>query len=332
MELLALLFTYYLMIADHVTQFNEWKTKFNVDVVKYTKMHNIDEPTLFSNWAVNDFMIDDHNSNPNATYKLKHNHFSGVHTKDFAKYSRTLHNPNKVRSSDITCWNNNLPDSLDWRDQGAVTPVKNQGQCGSCWAFSTTGAIEGAYQIKTGELKSFSEQQLVSCDNKRNGGSDLGCNGGIMDSAFEYIDDNDGLCYEEDYKYTSGTTGKTGSCKKTCVEDSYSDVSRYVDVMPDSDEALMHALIEGPVSVAIQADQPKFQMYGSGVLPASDCGDKLDHGVLVVGWGTENNMKYWIVKNSWGPEWGDDGYIKLEKGVEGSGTCGLLTQPVYPIL
>jgi len=222
-----------------------------------------------------------------------------------------------------------IPESIDWEKNGAVTPVKNQGQCGSCWSFSTTGALEGAYYIKNGELDSFSEQQLVDCDTRKNGGKDMGCNGGLMDNAFSWIEKNGGLCTEEDYAYTSGTT-KTAGTSDTVV--SGSEIISYTDVKASSDNDMMSALAQQPVSIAIQADQKDFQLYKSGVFTGS-CGTKLDHGVLVVGYGSLDGEDYYRVKNSWGTTWGDNGYIYLGRGDKfnnGSGQCGMLMQASYP--
>jgi len=207
------------------------------------------------------------------------------------------------------------PTSVDWRSKGAVTPIKDQGQCGSCWAFSTTGSVEGAYQIANDNLISLSEQQLVDCSKNGN----QGCNGGLMDTAFEYIIQK-GITSEDAYPYTA----RDGSCKKFTAEVK---ISGYTDVAPNNENALQTAVAIGPVSVAIEADQACFQFYSSGILDNAACGTQLDHGVLAVGYGTLSSTNYWIVKNSWGTSWGESGYIRM---VRNKNQCGIAEMPSYP--
>lgn len=195
-----------------------------------------------------------------------------------------------------------------------------------------------AYFIKYGELVSFSEQNLVDCDNSRHGGSDSGCNGGLMDNAFAFVESNGGLCTEADYPYTSGNTSRESvTCmQKKCKKNPAVTPQNYTDVEVDSEAALMSAVSMQPVSIAIEADQRDFQLYKSGVYTAK-CGTNLDHGVLVVGYGVfddgKSTTKYWKVKNSWSDKWGMDGYILLERGIsQEGGQCGILEAPSYPVL
>jgi hypothetical protein len=209
--------------------------------------------------------------------------------------------------------------SLDWVSKGAVTGVKDQGQCGSCWAFSSTGSIEGAVFLKHGHLTSLSEQQLVDCSTSY---GNAGCNGGLMDSAFKYVQAN-GLCLESAYPYSA----KNGACKSSsCAPSTDSKITGYKDVT-HTENALGAAVDLTPVSIAIEADQSGFQLYKSGVF-CGTCGTSLDHGVLAVGYGDEGTSPYWKVKNSWGTSWGESGYIRLCRN---SNKCGLSNEPYYPV-
>jgi hypothetical protein len=217
-----------------------------------------------------------------------------------------------------------LAKSVDWVAKGAVTGVKNQGQCGSCWSFSTSGALEGAWQIASGKLVSLSEQQLVDCST-----SNSGCNGGSMDMAFEFLEKQH-VCTENSYPYNGKDTSTGNTCKKSCDEGMpKGSVTGYYDVPTDDTNALMEASAQQPVSIAIEADQMSFQMYSKGIL-TKKCGSKIDHGVLLVGYGTDNGIDYWKVKNSWGSSWGEEGYVRIERGLKGAGQCGIKSGAVYP--
>ena len=309
-----------------IERFESWIETFHFKVMDDSHFE-----TTLAKWILNDLHIK-HVNSMNLTYSLGHNHFSGMDSNDFRRYLNLNEREEIIlHSTPIT---KSAASSVNWVDSGAVTPVKDQGQCGSCWSFSTTGALEGIYYILTGELVSFSEQQLVDCDTLRNGGRDHGCNGGLMDNAFNWIEKNGGLCAEADYPYVSGTTKSGGTCQDTCSLVKDSQVLSYYDVPASSDDEMMKALTQQPVSVAIQADQRDFQLYSGGVFTGS-CGTNLDHGVLAVGYGTEQSTDYYLVKNSWSTSWGDDGYIKLGRGSEynnGDGQCGILLQASYPNL
>jgi len=219
------------------------------------------------------------------------------------------------------------PEAIDWRAKNAVTPVKNQGQCGSCWSFSTTGAIEGINAIKTGKLVSVSEQELIDCDRKK----DQGCNGGMMDDAFTFVINNKGLASEAAYPYTA----TDGICSKTKSKTVVAHITGYEDVPSNSEADLLKAVAMQPVSVAIEADQKSFQLYTGGVYDATDCGTQLDHGVLVVGYGVDStsNKPFWIIKNSWGPTWGEDGFIRILRNTKAKeGQCGVAMSASYPTL
>jgi C1A family cysteine protease len=313
-----------------VERFEQWVHEFRV---KFESDHHF--LSVYEKWVSNDDYITEINSQ-NLSFSLGHNQFSGMNTEDFSEYlllsKNEFSSPNLRREPVDAKWD--LPSSVNWVTSGAVTPVKDQGQCGSCWSFSTTGALEGAYYIKYGKLQSFSEQQLVDCDTYKNGGKDFGCNGGLMDNAFSWINKNGGLCSESAYPYVSGDTKTAGTCQKSCSIVANSKVTSFVDVTPSSDSAMMTALSKQPVSIAIEADQREFQLYKSGVFTAS-CGTTLDHGVLAVGYGSETGGDYYLVKNSWGTSWGDGGYIKLGRGSsynKGAGQCGILLEGSYPVL
>ena len=212
------------------------------------------------------------------------------------------------------------PSITDWRTSNKVTAVKDQMMCGSCWAFSTTGAIESAWAIAKGDLVSLSEQQLVDCSWKFD---NYGCNGGLMDSAFQYVIHNGGIASEASYPYV----GEDMTCKKLKSKLHEAKIRGFADVTSNDSNALASAVAQQPVSVAV--DATIWQFYQSGVLDSSLCGTELNHGVLAVGY--DMGEGYWIVKNSWGAEWGENGYIRLTIE-EGLGTCGVQMYASYPVV
>ncbi|KAH8075020.1 transferase [Aureococcus anophagefferens] len=257
------------------SKFGLWKSTFEV---AYETAEA--EARALAAFLETDARIVAHNAK-NSTYKLGHNEFSGMFWDEFvAQYVGDATGAKaymeRERNYDYTLAKqvDAVASDVDWVASGAVTGVKNQGQCGSCWSFSTTGALEGAFEIAGNTLTSLSEQNLVDCDT-----TDSGCNGGLMDNAFKWIQSNGGICSEADYAYTAAK----GTCKTTC--DKVATLSGHTD-----------------------ADKSVFQSYSSGILDSSACGTNLDHGVLVVGYGTDDGSDYWKVKNSWGTTWGESGY------------------------
>ena len=217
------------------------------------------------------------------------------------------------------------PTHVYWREAGAVSPVKNQLDCGSCWAFSASEAIEGEWFLKQDQLYNLSEQELVDCSGYL---GNMGCGGGSMDAAFEYVIQN-GLCLNQSYPYNA----TDGQCQnKTCTKKVH--IDKYYDVPHNNEKQLEKAVVKQPISVAIQANMRSFQLYKKGIYSDPDCGDQLDHGVLLVGYGYDPDldMNYWIVKNSWGDNWGEQGYIRMVKGIENpEGQCGIAMDASYPV-
>jgi len=261
--------------------------------------------------------IAEHNADPTNSHVVGHNQFSD---RTYDEMKKMLGFIPRTEAEWANIQTVELPEasanSVDWRDKGAVTGVKNQGQCGSCWAFSATGSLEGAGFLKGGRLSSFSEQNLVDCDHTSHG-----CQGGFMDGAFQYAETHP-LMLEHDYPYTA----RNGNCKydKSKGEGT---CSGYHDVSRNSASALRSAIEKQPVSIAIEADKRVFQLYKSGVLSGSACGTNLDHGVLAVGYSSSGGENYAIVKNSWGGSWGNKGYVWIATDND---TCGILRQPSYP--
>mmetsp|Transcript_62688 Transcript_62688/g.147459 ORF Transcript_62688/g.147459 Transcript_62688/m.147459 type:complete len:361 (+) Transcript_62688:46-1128(+) len=317
-------------------KFVSWKAEFKKD---YAEAEHMAKYAVFK---ANVEIIEAHNKLYEAgeeTYHLAVNAFADMTNAEYKKMLGYREDLRKMQGAPTpgghgkACKhrsNTNKTKHIDWRTEGAVTPVKNQGQCGSCWSFSTTGAVEGAWVVAGHELISLSEEELVQCDTR----SDEGCNGGLMDNAYEFIINNGGIASEQVYPYISGN-GTRGMCNQVTLRTKMASIEDWCDLNVGDEKDLELALMQQPVAVAIEADQTSFQFYSGGVLPAKKCGTKLDHGVLAVGFGysKQHKMHYWIVKNSWGPQWGDAGYIMLQKMPKKTkhSTCGIANAASYPV-
>ena len=307
--------------ADYETAFEQW-------VKDHKKVYGEEEVLYrFRIFKENLDFVDQFNSEEH-TYTVGMNKFADLTNTEFLERytglrTRLIHveDPAHAFNYDST---QALPTSVDWRNKGAVTGVKDQGQCGSCWSFSTTGSVEGAWALNF-SLVSLSEQNLMDCSRSY---GNYGCNGGLMDSAFKYIIANGGIDTEASYPYKASTTY---DCKYTLANRG-AWIKSYKDVTKGSESALQNAVAyHGPVSVAIDASQTSFQLYKSGVYYEPKCSStSLDHGVLSVGYGTGTSGDYWIVKNSWGTSWGDKGYIYMARNKNNN--CGIATQASFPVV
>jgi cathepsin L len=267
--------------------------------------------------------------NGDVNFKLGLNHIADLPFSEYQKlngYRRIYGDQGRRNSSRFLApLNVEVPDAVDWRDHGYVTDIKNQGMCGSCWAFSSTGALEGQHKRATGTLVSLSEQNLVDCSTAF---GNNGCNGGLMDFAFQYVKENHGIDTEDSYPYKAKQ--KKCNFKRGAVG---AEDTGFVD-LPEGDEEQLKVAVatQGPISVAIDAGHRSFQLYKTGVYYEKQCSsEQLDHGVLVVGYGTDQKGgDYWIVKNSWGKEWGMEGFIHIARNR--GNHCGIASKASYPLV
>jgi len=293
-----------------------------------------EEIARFNIFVENQRAIDAHNEEFKAgkhTFQLGMNQFGDMTNEEFRTrmngYRRSGASIVEPSTGIFQSTLKDLPESVDWRTKGYVTEVKDQKQCGSCWAFSATGSLEGQHFKSTGKLVSLSEQNLVDCSQKQ---GNEGCNGGWMDSAFTYIKVNNGIDTEKSYPYTA----KDGKCRFSASNVGANDTG-FTDIKQGDESDLTSAIATvGPISVAIDASKMSFQFYSKGVYYEPRCKngpDDLDHGVLAVGYGVQDDgTKYYIVKNSWGGSWGDKGYLLMSR--EKNNNCGIATSASYPLV
>jgi len=309
----------------------EYKSSFSDFTKKFNKQYVVDEYSMrYGIFKANLDLITKHNADSNSGFTLGVNQFADLTLSEFNSMYKGLtvnHVPTSTGVNieippqySTTC--TGAPTSCNWVNQGAVTGIKNQGQCGSCWSFSTTGSTEGGHFLSTGSLVSLSEQNLMDCSGSY---GNEGCNGGLMDDAFQYIIANGGIDTEASYPYTA----VQGTCHYSS-SNSGAAISAYKDIPSGSESGLQSATNGNPVSVAIDASHPSFQLYTSGVYYEPACSTTaLDHGVLVVGYGVSNGVDYWLVKNSWGTTWGMAGYIMMSRNRNNN--CGIATMASYPV-
>jgi cathepsin L len=325
LAVLALAFSCTLAVDDQHWQL--WKGVHN-------KQYSVAEESVRrAIWESNLKIVESHNLEADLgvhTFWLGMNAYADMTNEEFVRamngYNASARGP---RNQDRHTFRFNpdlgaLPDTVDWRTKGYVTPVKDQGQCGSCWAFSSTGALEGQHFKATGKLVSLSEQNLVDCSKKQ---GNMGCNGGLMDYAFQYIKENNGIDTEPSYPYEA----RDGSCRFKAADVGATDTG-FTDITSKDEDALQQAVATvGPISVAIDASHSSFQLYRRGVYNEPRCSQtQLDHGVLAVGYGVEGSYDYWLVKNSWGKSWGDEGYIMMTRNKHNQ--CGIATASSYPLV
>lgn len=298
------------------------------------KEYRSDEEELHRHivWESNQEYVINHNKNAEKLgWTLEMNVFADLESSEFgAMYNGYAKAPRRNTTRYyVPIGKDQLPSTVDWTTKGAVTPVKNQKQCGSCWAFSTTGSLEGQTFLHKGNLPSLSEQQLVDCSDSF---GNHGCQGGLMDNAFKYIKSNGGIDTESSYPYEA----KNDKCRYKSA-DIAATVTGFVDIKDGDIAGLKTAVANiGPISVAMDASHSSFQLYAAGIYDPFLCSStRLDHGVLAVGYGTgpsgifHTETDYWLVKNSWGAVWGQKGYFKI---VQKGNKCGIATSASYPLV
>jgi C1A family cysteine protease len=303
-------------LHERADLFREWMKKYN-------KSYLVDEHHVrFNIWNKAYDFVQEHNA-AGKSWQVDTNMFADLTNEEFAALHLGYnHDPNRVRENVKYLNASEAPEgtSWDWRKKGAVSPVKDQGSCGSCYTFSSAAALEGTYFINKGSLIELSSQQLLDCTSSQ---GNQGCNGGLMDNCFKYTQSK-GIMKLSDYTYK----GKAGTCAYSASKVVYKNTA-YTDVPANDFTQLRVAVKKQPTSVAVEADNDAFKLYKSGII-SDNCGTELDHAILAVGYGSG----FWIVKNSWGASWGEEGYVRIASGSQndGAGVCGINSVCSYPTL
>jgi len=316
-----LLATLLFACAAYALTESEYQSAFTFWMQQHQKSYHHDSfLARYNIFKANMAFIEQHNK-ANKSFQVAMNKFGDLTAEEFSTVFHgtraTVALPKRIHSVP----NRALPATWDWSQKGAVTPIKNQEQCGSCWSFSTTGSTEGCHFLGTKKLVSLSEQNLMDCSTSQ---GNEGCDGGLMTQAMTYIISNGGVDTESSYPYTA----QDGTCHYA-ASNRGSTLKSFVNVNQGDENDLQTKVHMGPTSVAIDASQSSFQFYSSGVYNEPACSStQLDHGVLAVGWGTSSGTAYWIVKNSWGTDWGLSGYIWMSRNLNNQ--CGIATMATLP--
>ncbi|XP_058774633.1 macrodontain-1-like [Vicia villosa] len=302
----------------------QWMMKYEITYINSSEMEK-----RLQIFKENLDYIEKFNSAGNKSYTLGLNPYSDLTTEEFKASYTGLKVPSHVYSSKIrsnqVLFNvtNNIPLTMDWRVKGAVTDVKKQGQCDGCWAFAAVAAVEGFWKIKMGNLLTLSEQQLIDCDR-----SSDGCTSGSIVGGFNNIIDNRGILQESQYPYREGD----GTCKQFDMDKAEAYITCYINLKKNDEQNLQRAVAEQPVAVGISVGDDFFK-YSGGVYSGA-CGTSLDHAVTIVGYGkTKSGLKYWLIKNSWGKNWGVNGYMRIKREGGGpEGHCSIATHAYIPCI
>ena len=322
-------------MASYACRLGKHQNEFDRFMKEHNKIYSSAEEyeKRYTIWAQNKALIQRHNEEAVRclhTYTMAMNQFSDMTGEEFKETMLTFKPAKKRNGTQSTSYNcSSLPRSVDWKANGYVTEVGNQGSCGSCWAFTATGALEGQHKRKTGRLVDLSEQNLIDCSSKQ---GNQGCFGGMMDYSFEYVKVNGGIDTEKSYPY-NWTDPKVGKCKYRKA-DSDATCTGYVDLPKGNETSLQCAIAyEGPIAIGVDASHQGFRSYKRGVYDDPNCksrSEDLDFSLLVVGYGTENSIDYYNCKSDWGPEWGDHGYIKMVRNKQNQ--CGVASMASFPTM